>query len=201
VKTSSPGSRPIAGRGGRSARLIFALFLVLLCVPAPAAAQLPAPGGSSTTIHATTVNGVVLGKKAAAMLNLINDARAAHGLALVRPRTVLCKAAQSHSREMIVYGYFSHNSHNGESFASRLVRFGYCRNGYSSWSAGEVIGWGNGTEGTAAAMFRVWMASSGHRAVILTPRWRDVGLGVSRGSFNGLSDVYMYTVDFGRRTK
>lgn len=173
----------------------------MLGFPAIAAAQLSISDRSSVTVQATTTNSVVLGKKASAMLKLINDVRATHGLAAVRARSVLCKAAQSHSREMITYGYFSHYSHNGESFSARLIRFGYSRTGFSSWSAGEVIGWGQGTEGTAAAMFRIWMASSGHRAVILTPRWRDVGLGVSKGSFQGLSEVYMYTVDFGRRIK
>ena len=45
------------------------------------------------------------------------------------------------------------------------------------------------------------MNSSAHRQVILTARWRDVGIGCSRGTFKGLSGVVMYTVDFGRRVR
>ena len=43
------------------------------------------------------------------------------------------------------------------------------------------------------------MRSSGHRQIILTKRWRDVGLGCARGTYKGYSGVVMYTVDFGRR--
>ena len=43
------------------------------------------------------------------------------------------------------------------------------------------------------------MRSSGHRQVILTKRWRDVGIGCARGTYKGISGVVMYTVDFGRR--
>ncbi len=97
--------------------------------------------------------------------------------------------------------YFSHNSAGGATFAERLRAAGYKRSGYSSWAVGEVIGWGKGTAGTAQAIFKAWMGSSGHRAVILDKRWRDVGIGCAQGSFRGLSGALMYTVDFGRRAR
>jgi uncharacterized protein YkwD len=44
---------------------------------------------------------------------------------------------------------------------------------------GEVIGWGCGSLGSAAAMVRAWMASPPHRAIILG-RGRAVGIGFKR---------------------
>jgi uncharacterized protein YkwD len=152
-------------------------------------------------VVADTINGVVLGDNATTMLRLINKTRVAHGLVKVRPLDVLCTAARAHSRDMFASSYFSHFSRNGESVASRLIRYGYSRTGYSSWCVGEVIGWGGGIYGTPEAVFRTWMGSSSHRAVILDRRWRDIGLGVALGSYRGLTNVYMYTVDFGRRIK
>ena len=73
--------------------------------------------------------------------------------------------------------------------------------GYRSWSVGEVIGWGTRHAGTAKAIFKAWMNSSGHRAIILNRRWRDVGIGCAQGTFKGIPSTLMYTVDFGRRIR
>jgi len=136
-----------------------------------------------------------------AVLSLINRARASHGLAAVRIQRSLDDAAIAHSRQMLSGDYFSHSSAGGITYAERLRRAGYTRTGYGSWAVGEVIGWGKGTAGTASAIVRAWMRSSGHRAVILDRRWRDVGIGCADGTFRGLAGTRMYTVDFGRRTR
>ena len=198
---SPPKAEPIAGRLGRSVFVLFTIALALLWSPCVALAQLPAPVGSDVRVVADTIGGVVLGDNATTMLKLINKARAARGLVQVRPLDVLCSAARAHSRGMLSADYFSHYSRSGESLASRLVRYGYSREGYSSWCVGEVIGWGKGIYGTPEAVFRAWMASSSHRTVILDRRWRDIGLGVALGTYRGLTNVYMYTVDFGRRIR
>jgi uncharacterized protein YkwD len=183
------------------ARVALAIILALLCIPALAAAQLPTPVGSPVTVLSATVDGVVLGDYATTTLKLINRARVAHGLVEVRLLDVLCTAARAHSREMLTDDYFAHESWNGESLSARLVRYGYSRTGYSSWAVGEVIAWGKGVYSAPAAVFHMWMSSSAHRAVILTGRWRDIGLGIVQGNYRGLKGVYMYTVDFGRRIK
>ncbi len=136
-----------------------------------------------------------------AVLTLINKTRASRGLAAVRIQGSLDAAAIAHSRQMLSGDYFSHSSAGGTTYAERLRRAGYTRTGYSSWAVGEVIGWGKGTAGTAAAIVKAWMGSSGHRAVILDRRWRDVGIGCAEGTFRGLAGTRMYTVDFGRRTR
>lgn len=136
-----------------------------------------------------------------AVLHLINRTRAAHGLHAVRMQPDLDRAAIAHSRQMLSLGYFSHYSAGGATYVQRLRAAGYTAAGYRSWSAGEVIGWGTGIAGTAQMIFSAWMHSSGHRAVILTPRWRDVGIGCARGTFRGRPGTLMYTVDFGRRIR
>jgi uncharacterized protein YkwD len=135
------------------------------------------------------------------VLGLINLARTSRGLAPVHLQTALDRAALAHSRDMLSRDYFSHSAPGGTTFATRLRRAGYGIAGYRSWAVGEIIGWGQGSAGSPRAVFRSWMRSSAHRAVILDRRWRDVGAGCARGTFRGVSGSIMYTVDFGRRTR
>jgi uncharacterized protein YkwD len=117
---------------------------------------------------------------------------------MVRP---LDSAALSHSRDMIARDYFSHSSLAGASVAARVRRAGYSTSGCSRWSVGEVIALGSGSKSTPGSIFKAWMRSSGHRKVILTKSWRDVGVGCARGTYRGVRGVVMYTVDFGRRVR
>jgi uncharacterized protein YkwD len=43
----------------------------------------------------------------------INEVRAAHGLGRLTPSTGLTRAALTHSRSMVVNGFFAHESRNG----------------------------------------------------------------------------------------
>ena len=135
------------------------------------------------------------------LFDLINNARAKRGLALLRLNTALDRAALAHSCDMLSHGYFSHLSSGGGSYCARLLRTGYGRSGYRSWAASEVIGWGAGTRSTPRAVFASWMRSSVHRSALLGKRWRDVGIGAAAGRFRGLSGAVLFTVDLGRRTK
>ena len=137
----------------------------------------------------------------ATMLRLINHARTSRGLAAVKVVGALDRAALSHSRDMLARDYFSHSSLNGATVAARARTAGYSMSGWSRWSVGEVIAWGSGARGTPESVFQAWMRSSSHRQVILAKRWRDCGVGCSRGTYKGISGVVMYTVDFGRRWK
>ena len=137
----------------------------------------------------------------AAMLRLINHARTSRGLRAVKIHTALDKAALSHSRDMIAHDYFAHSSYAGGSVAKRARGAGYSTSGCSHWEVGEVIAWGKSYRGIPEAIFKAWMHSSEHRHIILIKRWRDVGLGACRGTFQSLSGVVMYTVDFGRRVQ
>lgn len=137
----------------------------------------------------------------AAVLKLINETRRSRGLAAVRVAGALDRAALAHSRDMIARDYFAHSSLTGAGVAARARGAGYSVSGYQRWYVGEVIAWGTGTRGSPASVLKAWMNSSTHRQVILSARWRDVGIGCSRGTFKGLSGTVMYTVDFGRRIR
>jgi uncharacterized protein YkwD len=132
----------------------------------------------------------------ATMLRLINHARESRGLAAVKIVTSLDRAALRHSRDMLARDYFSHSSPGGATVAGRARSAGYPMSGSS---LGEVLALGSSYKGTPESIFKGWMRSSGHRQVILTRRWRDAGVGCSRGTYKGTSGVVMYTVDFGRR--
>jgi uncharacterized protein YkwD len=137
----------------------------------------------------------------ASLLQLINQARAHRGLALLRVHAALGSAALAHSRDMMDRDYFSHSSPSGTTCAARVLRAGYSTSGYRSWAVAEVIGWGMDSAGTPSAVFDSWMRSASHRAIILGRRWRDVGIGCASGTFTGASGSWMYTVDVGRRSR
>jgi uncharacterized protein YkwD len=53
---------------------------------------------------------------------------------------------------------------------------------------------------TPAAIVAAWMASDGHREIILTPDMKDVDIGVRRGKpGNAGAAAATYTADFGYR--
>lgn len=137
----------------------------------------------------------------AKVLRLLNHARTSRGLARLTVVTPLDRAALLHSRDMLARDYFSHSSLAGATVASRARRAGYSTSDCSQWTVGEVIAWGTSRKGTPEVVFRSWMRSKPHRSVILGKRWRDVGIGCSRGTYKGVPNVIMYTVDVGRRVQ
>ncbi len=184
--------------------LLVLLSAVALVIPSMAAAEIGSaqtPTGATTTYRAvsTTTTTFTLTAKEQLVIQLINKQRTARGLAPVRASVVLVKAARGHSTEMVHRQYFSHNSYSGLAFWARLINYGYTRTGYSSWAVGECIGWGQGLLGTPQAIVNAWMHSAPHRAIILTSRFRDVGVGVHSGTYKG--GAFFFTLDFGQRSR
>ena len=134
----------------------------------------------------------------AAVLCLHNRERAAHGLAGLRENGKLRKAAEGHSEDMVEERYFAHDSLSGADMVDRILGAGYARN--SPWSLGENIAWGTGSLATAAEIQRAWMESPGHRANILRPQFREIGIGIALGAPVGSGGAgATYTADFGVR--
>ena len=103
---------------------------------------------------------------------------------------------------MGTFGFFDHDSRDGSAFWQRVQRF-YGDEGYGTWSVGENLLWSSGGVDAAAAL-KLWMKSPAHRANILTPRWREVGLSAvnvagAPGVYGG-RDVVIITSDFGVRS-
>jgi len=138
-----------------------------------------------------------------ALLGQVNTLRAANGLGRLRLSTSLSAAAGRHSTEMARRGYFSHDSANGASFSSRIEQF-YSPRGFHSWTVGENLLWASPDVGALRAL-KLWLASPPHRANLLSPRWREIGLAAvhstSAPGVYGGRPATVLTADFGARTR
>lgn len=135
------------------------------------------------------------------ILSDINRIRSNRGLSPLRIFGGLTAAADTHSREMARSGFFAHSSADGSSFSRRVQRF-YPTSRYSSWLVGENLLWSSPSIDDSRAV-DLWMRSPGHRANLLEPRWRQIGLSAMHassapGTFGG-REVTILTADFGVR--
>jgi uncharacterized protein YkwD len=140
---------------------------------------LAAPAGASVAV--TTAERTLLQE--------MNRTRAAHGLAPLRIDLTLQRAARAHSRDMIVRGYFGHGG-----FAARMQRFGV-----QGPRVGENLAWGEGTRAQARSVVQMWLRSPGHRANLLRPGFRRVGVGRLTGTFRGRPGAAVVTANFAGR--
>lgn len=132
-----------------------------------------------------------------AMRCLINAERRKHGLHTLRLDPRLSKAARHHSRDMVRRRYFSHTTPDGIGFAQRIRGAGYLTPS-RRWLVGENIAWGWRRRDAAARIVRGWMHSPPHRAEILEPSFRDMGVGAVAGTPRPLPrGGGTFTVDFG----
>jgi uncharacterized protein YkwD len=122
-----------------------------------------------------------LGTIASATLCLLNAERSDRGLAALKPHRSLERAALGHGGDMVEHSYFSHDGRNGSRPAQRIRAAGYLASG-GAWRIGENLAWGTGELATPRAIVAAWMNSSGHRANILQPDYREVGISVLAGN-------------------
>ena len=122
----------------------------------------------------------------ASLLRQMNVVRAQHGLAPLRFDSHLQLAARSHSREIVTAGVFQHGA-----FASRMVRF-HIRGSI----AGENLAWGTGVYGSARGVVAAWLTSPEHRANLLRPSYRRVGVASLLATFLGHRGARVVTADF-----
>jgi uncharacterized protein YkwD len=167
--------------------VVFAAVLAMLVAPAS--------GSAGSRGAASRLQSALLGQ--------VNALRTAQGLPRLRLSRGLSAAAKAHSSQMARLGYFSHDSANGSSFLQRLSRY-YKTRGYRSWYAGENILWASPDVGAAQAL-RMWLESPPHRANLLSPRWREIGLGAAHSprapGVYGNRAATIVTADFGVRSR
>jgi len=155
----------------------------------------PAAGENAATSQQGTLERQLLGQ--------VNSLRAQHGLRPLRLSRPLSAAAKRHSLDMAERGFFSHTSADGTAFWKRIRRF-YSAEGFRSWRVGENLVWESPALPAADAI-SMWMKSESHRANLLSPAWREVGISAVRsetapGVYRGLPAVIV-TADFGAREK
>jgi uncharacterized protein YkwD len=135
------------------------------------------------------------------LLAQLNQIRAAHDLHPLALSPGLNDAAIQHTQEMVADGYFAHDSANGTPSWKRIRDY-YPSASFAYWSVGENLFWRSGAA-TPTAGVKAWMASPGHRANILDPSWRQIGIASvnspdAPGTYGG-NDVTVITTDFGDR--
>lgn len=179
---------------------LLAIGCTLLAMPAGAAAKRSAICKPATTAAASTVPKKAPSfRLARAAVCLINHQRRARGLRRLRLNRKLSRAARWHSHDMVRRRYFDHVSRSGKDVVDRLYRSGYL-GGRSSWMVGENLAWGTNVRGTPRQIVQAWMHSAGHRQNILNPRFREIGIGVRKGSPAGSGPpAATYTTTFGAR--
>jgi uncharacterized protein YkwD len=131
------------------------------------------------------------------LLERVNAVRVRRGLNPLRVSSELSSAARHHSKDMARSGLCGH-----ESFSYRVSRFYRRGAGWRRWSAAENV-LCHARRLTAADAVGRWLASPGHRANLLAPEWRDVGVAAvwthsSPGDLRG-RDAFFVTADFGVR--
>jgi serralysin len=132
------------------------------------------------------------------LLELINRSRASSGLQPLAMNFYINEAADLHSAYQLAVNKLTHTGSGGTSASTRMTDAGFNFNGSSTW--GENVGW-QSISGTASYQDEVdrihtWLMNSpGHRANLLNGSFREVGLGVSAGFFQGYNSV-IATEDF-----
>lgn len=110
------------------------------------------------------------------VVRLVNKARAENGLSSLTMDWQLSRVARYKSQDMHDNRYFSHTSPVYGTPFEMIKNFGL-----SFRTAGENIAMG---QKTPQAVVNAWMNSSGHRANILNPNFRKIGVGyVSDGNY------------------
>ena len=136
-------------------------------VPAP---QQPKPAAALT-----------LDSGESALRDAVNEARRANGLPDLAIEPRLQRAARERSADLTAHGYFAHEWHDGTPFATWITRYWPCS------GAGEILVMRTPSLNAQQAV-QLWLGSPSHRANMLSPDWRSMGV--------ELVGIYG-TVDFG----
>jgi len=125
---------------------------------------------------------------AGTLVSMTNSARAREGLGSLTVNSQLSSAAAAKAEDMLANQYFAHTSPSGK------TPWDFIRDaGYSYSYAGEnlAIGYTDASE-----LFIAWMDSSTHRANILNPNFREIGIAVISGTYEG-QETMIVVQEFG----
>jgi uncharacterized protein YkwD len=126
------------------------------------------------------------------VVKLVNRIRARHGLRRLHACAALARAANDHTGDILRTDILSHASSDGTPMATRVRRYTG-----ADW-VGENIATVTRKGGTARKVVRMWMASPPHRAVLLSPSGRRIGVG-KRAGMLGSARLAVFTADLASR--
>ena len=158
----------------RRLSILLTSFLLAACTAVPTRASAP-PAGAGTVADAAAAF------SDEQVMAEINAERRRAGLVELNHNPTLERAALRHSADMAARDYLSHDVPDGPRFAERAATIGYP---YREMSENVARGYTTPRELVAG-----WMASPGHRAAILNPIFRDIGIGLAVGQHNGRPTV------------
>lgn len=127
-----------------------------------------------------------LSQREASVLSHVNQVRADHDLRPLAVDRRLVRAARGHSATLLRSNVFTHGD-----MTTRLRR-----SGAHGPLFGENLAWGVGRRSSAAAIVRGWLESPSHRANLLRPGFRRIGIGSLTGRFAGYGGATVVTADF-----
>jgi uncharacterized protein YkwD len=130
-----------------------------------------------------------LTRSESSLLKVMNQVRGAHGLRPLRVDPRLERTARAHSSTELRRQAFFHGN-----FVARIRGVGV-----RAPRIGENLAWAAGPLSGARAIVNMWLASPEHRANLLHPGYRTVGVGGRRGTFSGYAGALMVTTDFAGR--
>jgi uncharacterized protein YkwD len=181
-------------RMGRRISLLAAAATVAATALTPASATAADCGGAYQSAAVAHVDSIEHATRC-----LLNTQRRRRGYKALRRNARLALAATRHANDMAEHNYFSHDSENGNSFLDRIRRVDYLPR-YGAWTVGENLAWGSGELSTPKSIVQAWMHSPAHRANILNPKFREIGIGiVSDAPVGGVGDGATYATEFGAR--
>ncbi|MHB1130914.1 MAG: CAP domain-containing protein [Chloroflexota bacterium] len=188
--------------GTRVTTVLLALLIVALAAPAvsPNAAASPAPQHRVYLPAVIRSVSVVTPRSDLAAdrqysLGLHNNARAAQGQGALQLDEGLNRVAQAHVDDMARRNYFSHTTPEGLSPWDRLRQAGVTFGAAGENLAKDYVADGPSQPALLSAFTRMLAQTppnDGHRANILNPTFRRLGVGVARDAAGWLYSGYLF---------
>jgi uncharacterized protein YkwD len=128
------------------------------------------------------------------VLCLLNAERAARSLTALALDPRLQTAAERHAQDMGARDFFDHVTPEGTGVIARVRAAGFPSAGAK---LAENLAWGSGRLGRPTMVVKNWMNSPPHRATILSPAMRQVGIGIALDAPEpDITGAVTYTADF-----
>jgi len=146
--------------------------------PEPSQTPAPSPSPSSSAVLSS-----------ASAIEWTNKYRAQNGLSALKENSKLSAAALAKAQDMAENGYFNHLSPDGVSPSTLVKNYGY-----NFQATSENIAYG--VFQSSQDLIAGWMDSAGHRANILNKDFKDIGLAIVKGIYQG-REVWFAVQEFG----
>ncbi len=182
--------------------LLAAAVLLVPAVAPPLHSDGEAQASSGGCRYENTMprSSTTLRRAESATLCLVNRERRARGLRALTRSTALDRTSREYARSMVRHRFFAHATPGGGTLKQRIRESSYL-DGARGYNIGENLAWGSGSLAAPKRRVASWMDSPGHRANILNPRFRHLGVGLSTGAPKPTSlQSATYVTHFGQRT-